>query len=164
MKKCAIPNIRIVAGCICLLLVAYIGSYIVTTAFATEVYHVESAEYNFTVGGKNYANLADLTMTEDGYSFPGVTVRSKYEMAPAGYLGARPCLYKEAAPGSNTYYLITAGTWGYNDGPCHSLGNLADREENLPAGYYMCCGETAVYYNGTYVRQWSYPTPFIQIR
>ncbi len=164
MKKCTMPTTRIIVVCLSLILVGFLISYAATSALAAEVYKTTSAEYNFTVGGKNYKNYADLIMTEDGYSFPGVWVESKSGMVSAGYFGARARLYKETSPGANTYYLITAGAWTYNQSACTGYHNLADREDNLPAGYYMSCGESAVYYNGTYVRYWTYPTPFIQIR
>jgi len=164
MNNGMISPFRFAIVCICLLFSVFILSYMAISALAADVYHTDSAEYNFTIGGKNYTNYADLTMTEDGFSYPGVWIHSRNAMMPAGYLGAKARLYKETSPGAGTYYLISAGAWSYTQSACTGYHDLAEREDNLPAGYYMSCGESAVYYNGEYIRYWTYPTPFIQIR
>lgn len=142
--------------CICLLVIGFVVSYLSVTVFAATV--VTGSSWSFNLGGKEYENYSRLSYSSA--LFTGQThVGSATSYSGAGYLGAKPNIYKQNSNG--TYSVVAAGVWRYSTSECMGYTNATTRYSNPSDGSYVCSGQSAVYYNGGYQTYWTHVTPFI---
>lgn len=141
--------------CMLFLLLGVMLSYTTMTALAADV---TGSTYTFMVGPNEYSNYARLqTNARDAYSEAGI--KSITVLAPAGYLGLQPMLYKQVSGG---YSLVHAGAWWYSSSVERMISYII-ADYGLANGYYMAQGNTAVYYSGGYVTTYTYGTPLVQV-
>lgn len=150
--------------CLINLLAGFLSSFLVMSAFA-EVTSVDGTHYSFTVGTKKYENYAYLTYAYyPDYSGPSMFAGSAYLASlsgdcPTSNLGVRTIIYRQNSSG--TYTLVSQSEWNYNKNAV-SVVNAPHFYEPSISGYYICQGETAVYYNGGYEIRYTYGTPTIR--
>lgn len=140
-----------------LFLFGIIISFMIVQAYATSV---TGDEYSFKVGSIGYHNYATLSMTSSSGSRSSVICRDS-GTSPAGYLGAKSSEYKQLSDGS--YSLQDASPWYYSTEALSTFEQYTSSTGPTSSGYYMCQGQTAVYYNGKYQTQNTYATPLIKI-
>lgn len=141
------------------LTIAFLISFLTVTVFAVSV---DGSEWSFKIGGKNYKNYSSLLYTQTDRFIATTSLTCENGSQPAGYLGACARVYKQNSDGS-TYSLVSQGAWSYSTGTNNQVAALKSYS-NPAKGYYIGSGQTAVYYNGDYQRNWTYGTPLIQVR
>lgn len=145
--------------CTAILLVGFLMSFLVITAFAAT--SVTGTSWAFSLGGKDYVNYSKLSYGNLESFIAATSVDCKTSSCDTGYLGAKPNIYKKNSSG--TYSLVASGVWRYASTSCWAYTNGATTYDNPASGEYMCQGQSAVYYNGSYQVDWTYATPYITI-
>lgn len=140
-----------------LFLFGIIMSFMIVQTYATDV---TGTMFSFKVGSIGYHNYATLSLTNSGGSRSAVISRDT-GTSPAGYLGAKSSEYKQLSDG--TYSLIDTSPWYYSTEALSTFQRFTHSFGPYSSGYYMCQGETAVYYNGEYQTKYTYSTPLIKI-
>ena len=149
----------ILMKCLSVLIIAFLISFLTVAVFAVSV---DGSEYSFSVGRNNYKNFSSLLYTQTDRFIATTSLTCENGSLPAGYLGACARIYKQNSNGS-TYSLVSQGAWSYSTGTNNQVAALKSYS-NPAKGYYIGSGQTAVYYNGDYQRDWTYGTPLIQVK
>lgn len=149
----------LLAKCASVMIIGFIMSFLTVTVFAASV---QGSKWTFNVGAKEYENYSKLTYSSSSDWFIGGTsINCNTSSCAAGYLGAKPNIYKQNSNG--TYSIVASGVWRYTTEGCWGYTNGATTYSSPDSGLYMCQGQSAVYYNGGYQTDWTYTTPFINI-
>ena len=149
----------ILMKCLAVLTIAFLISFLTVAVYAVSV---DGSESSFSVGGNNFKNYSSLLYTQTDRFIATTSLKCKNTSLPAGYLGACARIYKQNSDGSS-YSLVSQGDWSYSTGTNSQVAALKSYS-NPAKGYYIGSGQTAVYYNGDYQRNWTYGTPLIQVR
>lgn len=145
--------------CLAVLLIGILFSFFTVTAFAASV---TGDSWAFTLGSKDYLNYSGLSyISSYGWLTGSTTADCQTSTCASGYLGAKPNIYKENSSG--TYSLVGAGVWQYSTRSCWAYTNGTTSYDDPETGYYICQGQSAVYYDGSYQRNLTYGTPLIQV-
>ncbi len=146
--------------CILLLITGVMLSFMVVTALAAWD-PVVGPKKIFQLGDGHYTNHSTLSYNGSSVVTSTTHITCTSATLPAGHLGAVADIYKEIS--TDKYSLYSAGSWAYSPSASASFANATNTIKNTPKGNYMCKGQTATYYSGTYRRQDTYSTPNLSV-